>query len=189
MRAAFLTSLFGLLIIGIGAADDAASQSSETPAVALDPQVVRGLPDQDLVKVNNARYFVWHDSKGWHLRTAARALTQYSGSIKVTGGTFGKLRPIGLEQKARNPDRWGVSEDRTELRFEIHTVGSFDGFDFEIRRTSDDATVAFDLKQGRTQKSMPARIYLGKNDNHPKSSHFACAAAPDLVKSEVPEPD
>jgi hypothetical protein len=160
-------------------ADDTPATQNETEApVTIEAGDVAGQPEQDLVKVTNARYFVWHDSKGWHLRTAAKALTQFSGSIRIKGGSFGKLRPIGLEAKARNPDRWAVDAERTEVRFEIHTVGSFDGFDFDI--VGDPTSrVVFDLSQGRTGRRMPMRIFLGRDSKHPQKSRFECTAHPD----------
>lgn len=158
-------------------ADDAPSPGNESPVTA-DPGAVRGKPEQNLVKVDNARYFVWHDSKGWHLRTAARARTQFSGSIRLGGGSFGKLRPIGLEATGKNPDRWVVNAERTEIRFEIHTVGSFDGFDFDVSGADASTRVVFDLSQGRQGRRMPRRVFLGRDGKHPQKSHFAVPADP-----------
>ena len=159
-------------------ADDAPSVSDESP-VTIEAGDVRGQPEQNLVKVTNAPYFVWHDSKGWHLRTAARALTQFSGSIRLEGGSFGKLRPIGLEAKGKNPDRWAVNAERTEIRYEIHTVGSFDGFDFDVSGADASTRVVFDLSQGRQGRRLPKRIFLGRDSKHPDSSHFESPARPD----------
>jgi hypothetical protein len=159
-------------------ADDVPSAEDESP-VTLEISDMSGRPEQDLVKVTNARYFVWHDSKGWHLRTAARALTQFSGSIRIEGGTFGRLRPIGLEAKARNPDRWALNAERTEIRFEIHTVGSFDGFDFDITGGKQSARVVFDLSQGQQGRRLPKRIFLGRDGEHPQKAHFAVPADSD----------
>ena len=60
--------------------------------------------EQDLVKVANARYYIWQTSDGWHVRTAAKGLTRFTGSLQLKHATFGKLRPIGLEKKGRYPD-------------------------------------------------------------------------------------
>lgn len=135
-----------------------------------------GKPEQDLVQVNNARYYVWHDSTGWHLRTASRAVATFSGSIKLDGGTFGKLRTIGFETKGSAADRWGVNPDRTELRFEIVTGGSFDGFDFDVRGS--DAQIEFDLKMFKTPQARPGRIYIGRSGTHPKEATFRFPADP-----------
>jgi hypothetical protein len=115
----FLMLALFLTLRRLAAGDD----EQETAPEQIDPQTVKGKPEQDLVKVRNARYFVWHDGSGWHLRTASRGLAKYGGPIQLKGGSFGKLRAIGLERKAKRSDRWAVNEDRTELRFEIHTAG------------------------------------------------------------------
>jgi hypothetical protein len=158
-------------------ADDAPSASDESP-VTIEAGDVQGKPEQNLVKVDNARYFVWHDSKGWHLRTAARALTQFSGSIRIEEGTIGKLRPIGLEAKGKNPDRWAVNAERTEIHFEIHTAGSFDGFDFDIAGGKPSARIMFDLSQGQQGRRLPRRVFLGRDGKHPQKSHFEVPADP-----------
>lgn len=177
----------GLLLVAFSLrcllADDAPSAAEVTP-VTIAAGDIQGQPEQDLVKVTNARYFIWRDSKGWHLRTAARALTQFSGSIRLEGGSFGKLRPIGLEAKAKNPDRWAVNADRNEIRFEIHTVGRFDGFDFEVDGGNPSDRVVFDLSQGREGRHLPRRIFLGRDGKHPGKSQFESSARPDKSLKE-----
>lgn len=167
------------LVAATAAADDADEPPKAEQIAAAD---VQGRPKQDLVEVQNARYFVWHDSSGWHLRSAAKGFVKFNGSIKLTDGTFGRLRPIGLETKGKYADRWEVNADRSEIRFEIFTGGSFDGFDFDIRRQSDEARIACDLKMGRESTRRPARIYLGRDSKHPTVAHFETSATPDLVK-------
>ena len=177
-RIALAGLLAAVITVTQGPADDAPAGQDEAP-VAVAAGDIQGKPEQDLVKVKNARYFVWHDSHGWHLRSAARALTQFSGSIRIEGASFGKLRAIGLEAKGKNPDRWAVNADRTEIRFEIHTVRSFDGFDFDLSGGKQAARVVFDLSQGRDGRRMPKRIFLGRDGKHPQKSQFESPAHPD----------
>ena len=135
-----------------------------------------GKPEQNLVKVNNARYYIWHDSTGWHLRTASRRVANFIGSIKLEGGSFRKLRTIGFETKGSAADCWGVNPERTELRFEIITAGSFDGFDFDIR--GQDAEIVYDLKVFKTAAARADRIYIGRSGTHPKEAKFTLPADP-----------
>jgi hypothetical protein len=121
------------------------------------------------------RYYVWRDSDEWRLRSASQRnrLIRFHGSIQLVGGTFGKLRPIGLERRGGAADKWTVSEDRTHLDFEILTTGSFDGFDFSV--TGAGAHITFDLKMGK--RPLPRRIYIGSEGQHPAEAEFTLPAA------------
>ncbi len=154
--------------------DVVASGDTRPEACPVDP---RGRPEQNLVKVDYARYYVWYADDLWHVRTAAKRLTRFSGSIRLTSGTFGRLRPVGLEAKARNPDKWGVNAERNEVRFDIHTVGSFDGFDFDVRDGAD-GRIEYDLKMGQEARNMPKRVFVGPDAGHPDHSSFSLPIAP-----------
>lgn len=170
---------------------DDAAPSDAPSAVKVNAADVKGRPQQELVKVTNARYFVWFDGRGWHLRTASKNLIKFSGSVKLEQGSFIKLRPIGLDTR----DRWGVNEDRTEIRFELRTGGSFDGFDFDVKRTGAAPRITFDLKIGREDKGYPKRIFLGRDSKNPKGVRFECPADPAALKraeeetNEPPSPE
>ena len=154
-----------------------AAQEVETPE-RIANAIIRGRPEQNLVKVRNARYFVWYDGEGWHLRTASKGLVKFTGSIQLQGGgTFGRLRPVGLEKKGKNPDGWEVNTERTELRFQIVTGGSFDGFDFDVK-TANKSTVQYQLLIGKDASSLPGRIFLGSESKHPPKSSIIMAAEP-----------
>ncbi|QDU39108.1 hypothetical protein Mal4_34430 [Maioricimonas rarisocia] len=149
------------------------ARADDSPATAmLDPD---GRPDQDLVKVDNARYYVWREANGWHIRTAAKGFLKFKGAIKLHRGTFGKVRQIGLETRGKYADRWAINASRNELRFEIYTGGSFDGFDFDVR--GKDAEIEYDLRIGEAGRRMQRRIFVGRNSAHPEKSTFTLPAA------------
>lgn len=143
----------------------------------------RGKPEQDLVKVKDARYFVWQDSEGWHLRTASKATVKFIGSVSLTRGTFGRLRTVGLEKRGRYPDLWEVSPERDRIAFDIFTGGSFDGFDFDVRGKG--ATIEYELKISKESKAMPKRIFIGRDNVHPAEAKFSFPA--DLSQEAVSE--
>jgi hypothetical protein len=128
----------------------------------------RGRPEGKDLDVP-ARYYVWTDDDGWHLRTAARRTTRFEGVIRLKQGSFEKLRAIGLESKGKFPDSWTVNKDRTEIKFDIHTAGSFDGFDFTLKNAKE-AVVGFDLQV--SGKPQPQKIFVGKDNAHPKEGSF-----------------
>jgi hypothetical protein len=175
----FLPVVFGVLILPVPHVSRSAEDAKPADKVTLtregeiiDPE---GRFSDDLIN-KVPRYYVWHDAEGWHVRSTSQAGTfaRFDGSIKLTGGTFNRLRPIGLEGKGKNPDKWQVSKDRTEITFEIATDSSFDGFDFTVNGKA--ARVAFDLNIAK--KGYPNRIYVGKGGKHPVETKFDFAAAP-----------
>ncbi len=123
------------------------------------------------------RYYVWYDTEGWHLRSAAKgkALAHFTGTIELTQGEFGKLRPIGLEAKGKYPDRWQIDAARRKLDFDIHTSSSFDGFDFTVAKDQM-GELKFDLNIGG--KPMSKRVFVGKDSEHPAELPFAILAKP-----------
>lgn len=159
----------------------AVAQEQATPeAVTIDVALVKGRPQQNLVDVKTGRHFVWYDRDGWHLRTAAkkgRATVTFEGTIRIEGGKFGKLRPVGLDKH----DQWAVNPERTEIRYVLKTSGSFDGFDFDIRHAEAEAQVTYDLTIGMQKNRWPKRIYLGKDGQHPESTVFRFPVDPDAV--------
>lgn len=139
------------------------------------PPDPRGRPDEEFVKVPQ-RYYVWHDAEGWHLRTAAKQnLRKFHGTITLKGGTFNKLREIGLERKGKYADISRVSADRTKIEFTIYTSTSFDGYDFTIKGDPD-ARVEFKLHRGG--RDFPKEIFIGREGKHPAGVNFEFAAEP-----------
>ena len=122
------------------------------------------------------RYYVWYDSTGWHLRTTSEKGTygRFDGTISVTGGTIGKLRPIGLESSGTYKDTWKLSEDRTEIEFQLVSSSTFDGFDFSV--TGADAQVQYSLNISK--KGYPNRIFIGKEGAHPREVKFQFPGTP-----------
>ncbi len=151
-----------------GAPEDAVNKDGEP----IDPS---GRFSNDLID-ESPRYFLWHDSSGWHLRTTSSrgTFSRFDGTIRVTDGALAKFRPIGLERRGRNPDKWELSEDRDELTFEIATNSGFDGFDFSV--TGDDARVEFDLNIAK--KPYRSRIIIGRDGEFPSKTKFSFAASP-----------
>jgi hypothetical protein len=161
--------LIGLIVFNCCFADD------DAPKVNA-----RGQPaDARVGKLTDQppRYYVWHDAQGWHLRSASKEknFVHFTGSIELTKGEFGQLRPIGLESKGKYADRWSVDANRKKLQFDIHTSGSFDGFDFTVAKDQT-GEMQCDLNIGG--KAMPKRIFVGKDSEHPRELPFSVPVAP-----------
>lgn len=123
-----------------------------------------------------ARYFIWYDDEGWHLRsTTPKNVFKFEGKITVEGGTFGRMRTVGFEQRGRYADSANASPDRTTIEFTIFTSTAFDGFDFTVNGS--DARVTFEeLKIG--QRVYRNRIFVGEQGQHPEETTFSFPARP-----------
>jgi hypothetical protein len=159
----------------------AAAQPQETTPEEQ-PLNPRGRPDEKFVKVPQ-RFYVWHDAEGWHLRTAAQQnIRKFHGTITLKGGTFNKLREIGLERKGKYADASKVSADRTKIEFTIYTSTSFDGYDFTIKGDAD-ARVEFELHRGG--RDFPKEIFVGGEGQHPPGVKFGFPADPERATGEA----
>ena len=160
---------------GEAAKPEADQEAKERTPVKLDIKRT-GRPEGKELNVP-ARYYLWSDPDGWHLRscTKDRFVAKFDGEITLKGGTFEKFRPIELELKGKHPDAWQVSPDRTQLKFAIQSSDHPDGFDFTVKGR--DATVVFDLKVGG--KEQPKRIFIGHDNLHPPSGYFEFPAKHD----------
>jgi hypothetical protein len=175
-----LTLMCAVSLICSGAAayaqrPPAAAVQTPEAGTADEPPDPRGRPDEKFVKVPQ-RYYVWHDAEGWHLRTAAQQnIRKFHGTITLKGGTFNKLREIGLERRGKYADSSKVSADRTKIEFTIYTSSSFDGYDFTIKGDPD-ARVEFELHRGG--RDFPKEIFVGGEGKHPSRVKFGFPAQP-----------
>ena len=121
-----------------------------------------------------ARYYVWHDNQGWHVRCTAPKgkLIGFRGAVRLHNAKFLSIRQIGFDKRS---DFGGVNEARTEAAFKFLTANKFDGFDFNVEGT-DDAKIEFELfVNGRKH---PDRIFIGGKAENPKAFQFAVVADP-----------
>lgn len=169
--------VLGLCGISAWGADSEETAPAPVSAVTKDGVEINpnGRASNDLTQ-KAPRYYVWYDSSGWHLRTTSEKGTfgRFDGTIKVTSGTIGKMRPIGLETKGTYKDTWKLSEDRTEIEFQLVSSSTFDGFDFSV--TGADAQVEYNLNISK--KGYPNRIFIGKDGAHPKEVKFQFPGTP-----------
>jgi hypothetical protein len=170
----------GLLAAGwtfVAAQETAVAPATNAQGEAISPKGQSADVREGKLTDRPPRYYIWTDPQGWHLRSAAKegGVIKFEGSIELTGGEFGKLRPVGLEAKGKFADAWRVDETRRKIDFKIFTSGAFDGFDFTISKAKD-AQVQFDMKIGPNYA--PARVFIGKDNAHPKMVPFSLPAEP-----------
>jgi len=133
-----------------------------------------GRPEGSIVD-QAARYYVWYDDSGWHVRSTAKGQRTFHGTISVKDARIKSCVPIGLKdgKQKGQPDAWRVNEKRTQLTFRFKTSTKSDGFDIDVEG---DGTIEFELAIDNEQK--PQAIFVGENKRHPAKSPFSQPAAP-----------
>jgi hypothetical protein len=122
-----------------------------------------------------ARYYVWYDKQGWHVRATAKGLRTFSGTISIKQGSIKSCVPVGLKDGKQKgiPDVWKVNDARSQLAFRFRTAQKSDGFDLVVQG---DGKIEFDL--GIDNQKKPAAIFIGAGKRHPSSNPFTLPAAP-----------
>jgi hypothetical protein len=153
------------------------------PAVAqeekpkLEEIDAKGKP-KDLKAGQSARYVIWSDKDGWHLRvTTAASLTAFNGVIEPVGGKItsvrlnpGKALPGGL----RAPPAIQTQSATFSVKLKI-SKGIIDGVDVQL---DDNATaVKFTLKVD--DQDAPKQIFIGPKGMHPQEATFYLPARPE----------
>jgi hypothetical protein len=147
----------------------------------LDPS---GRPEGPLAAklgVKGARYYVWYDKQGWHLRTTAGGTRRFHGTMRVTDGTIASCISVGLKGDGKkSQDAWRVEPKRKELAFDFRTSTHSDGLD--IRIDGDDAELEFNLLIDGQPK--PRAVFLGKKQHNPIAMPLKLKAVPEQVAAK-----
>lgn len=155
-----------------------AGKKEEEPA-PLDPWT---RPEGSIVK-KTARYYIWYDSNGWHLRACSIRLRNFHGALRVTNGKVKSCLPVGLKERTKVKDAWTVNAERSELKFSFSTSTASDGLD--IRIEGDEAQLEFDLNID--QDRAPKLFYIGRNEEHPARNPFTLPAVPPKPTRDDPK--
>lgn len=118
-------------------------------------------------------FYIWIDKDGWHLRTTAKEVHQFSGVIEVTEGTFTDLKNFAAESRTRKTggqgDRGHVSEDKLKIHFAMRNSGDLDGFDFKVSEGA--KSLKFDLKIDKDPANQKF-IHIGLKSQNPENNVF-----------------
>lgn len=167
--------LVGVILYGGLATNEVWGQAAKAKKTAkakkaeLETVNAYGRPDGSIVD-QTARYYVWYDGDAWHLRTTAKGLRHFNGTIRVTEAKIKSCVPVGLKrdrQKKTMTDGWRISDDRSELKFSFRTATLSDGLDIVV---DGDGQIEFELLID-TQKN-PRAVFLGKAGDHPSQNPF-----------------
>jgi hypothetical protein len=172
---------FLLLLVALGtvvnqiAADEPAAKAKKAKKAKAEPRVLDPFdrPEGSIVD-QTARYYVWYDKQGWHLRTTAKVGRNFSGTIRVKDAKIKSCVPVGLKDRQKVGDAWQVNEARSELRFAFKTSKLSDGFDLVVE--GDEGQMEFELAIDNQRN--PRAVFVGKSQQHPDQNPFTLPAAP-----------
>jgi hypothetical protein len=125
------------------------------------PATVQGKPGS-FVQGGRAGYYVWHDARGWHLRTTTpqRSPHPFTGTIVSSGD-------IKVVHQYKDEGRDSVTVNGNRLTFSFVTYNGVDGIDFKVGCTR---SLSFSLKA--YNRLVPStRIWLGR-DGTARSNPF-----------------
>ena len=170
-----LLSFLAPLGLRIGWADDPAEERPDLATLIANADGIsaEGRPNNYGIG-EPARFYLWHDSQGWHLRcTSPKGKAfGYRGHLRLHKANFLAVRPIGVDKRE---DSYGVNPAKDQLAFKFLTGAKFDGFDFNVKAEAD-AKIEFELYCfGR---KTPKRIFIGGKAANPKAHRFALDADP-----------
>jgi hypothetical protein len=134
-------------------------------AEGIDPE---GRP-KNYELADQARFYLWRDDDGWHLRTVgpAKQAHGFRGTVRLHGTKFLKLTPVGLDKRNDSAD---VNAAGTELTFKFTTSNKFDGVDINLAK-ADAAHIEFDLLLNGGKS--PKRVFIGTAAANPTKHQFA----------------
>ena len=154
-----------LLVLTISAGAVIPAAATDTPAAPCDegrwPATVQGKPGA-FTQGGRAGYYVWHDARGWHMRTTTptRSPHPFSGTIVSSGD-------IKVVRQYKDEGRDTVTVNGNRMTFSFVTYNGVDGLDFKVGCTR---AVSFSLKA--YNRLVPAsRIWLGR-DGTARSNPF-----------------
>jgi len=163
------------------AAQEPAKKVKKADKGKAEPQVLDPFdrPEESIVD-QNARFYLWYDKQGWHLRTTSKMGRIFRGTIKVKDARIASCRSIGLKEKQKNvKDAWQVNAARSELKFEFQTGKLSDGFDMVVE--GEEGEIEFELLIDMAKN--PKTVFVGRGLQHPDENPFKLPATP---KRSVP---
>ena len=101
-------------------------------------------------------------------------LHQFTGKIRVEGGTITSVEAHDAEFKARFGEWWKLHEKRHEINIDFLTDRGVDGINFQVSKEA--KMIYFNLHiDGKHHKN---RIFIGREGQHPEMDPFALPAHP-----------
>ena len=123
-----------------------------------------------------ARYYLWYDKEGWHLRATAKGARIFSGTIRLKDAKIKSAVPIGLTDGKQKgfTDKLKFNDARNELKFSFKTANLSDGFDLAV--DGEEGQIEFELNIDA--KKNPKAIFIGRDRKNPDANPVTLPAMP-----------
>jgi hypothetical protein len=167
------------LLVALLAVGGCATTQGEEPKHKAEEVSPLGKPE-DFKAGQSARYAVWWDDGGWHVRTTtgAKGPHGFKGRIEIVGGKMVRLDPVAVEGKGakrKEADTGTWNAQGTAFDFTLKTgAGHTDGFDLTV--TGGATLIRFNLAVGGDEA--PGKVFIGAKGEHPKGAVFYLPAHP-----------
>lgn len=169
-RRRIISGLLGLSVLVTGlvlpATAAAAEPAPSTPApdcVGRWPAAVQGKPSTLQAGAKGGDY-IWHDSKGWHIRVTHKGTRKVTFTGKIVSSAPMTVTPARLEKR----DTWTLSADKKTLTYKFYNYGHVDGLDFKT-----DCAARLSFRGSMSGEKLPtSRIWIGNDNRHPLSNRF-----------------
>jgi hypothetical protein len=127
-----------------------------------------------------ARYYIWYDKQGWHLRATAKGARNFSGTIRLKDAKIKSCVPIGLNDGKQKgfTDAFKFNDARSELKFAFRTANLSDGFDLAV--DGEEGQIEFELNIDT--KANPKAIFVGRGRQNPGANPVTLPAMPQRKK-------
>jgi len=158
-------------------AQEPAKKAKKKAASRAQPVVLDPLDrPEGAIHDQTARYYLWYDKEGWHLRATAKGARIFSGTIRLKDAKIKSCVPIGLSDGKQKGfvDAIKFNDARNELKFSFRTANLSDGFDLAV--DGEEGQIQFEL-QIDTKKN-PKAIFIGRGRQNPDSNPVILPAMP-----------
>lgn len=165
-RAALIAGALGLCLAVLvpAAASAATTTTDEAGCTGHWPASVQGKPTT-LKAGARAGDYLWHDSRGWHLRVTKVTSSKAVFTGRIRSDTPLRVSGVLLEKG----DTFTLSADKLTLTYRFTNHGHIDGLDFRTACAN-----RLGISGSMDGKLLPtARIWLGARGHHPLQNPFA----------------
>ncbi len=122
----------------------------------------------------SARYAVWRDRDGWHLRTTSdRRTHRFQGEVRIEGGSFVQVNSY-RNAREKPAAHWKFKPNKQELVFDFQSHERLDGVRFRVNPGAD--RVMFTLRIDGSDEV--GQVYVGRKNQFPEVLPMALPAWP-----------
>jgi hypothetical protein len=130
-------------------------------------------------KSKTARFGVWRDRDGWHLRTTSdRQVHHFQGQIRVEGGSFTQVSSY-RNAREKPAAHWKLKPNGQELVFDFRGNERLDGIRFKVSPGADRVMLTLRIDES----DAVGQVYVGRKNQFPEVLPMSLPAWPRQAKA------